>query len=289
MVFDNIELIDDHLEIKIAEIQHKIHFYKLNSPNKSKSNKTLIILHGALACAEEYIPVAYKLIDFYDAIYLIDMPGFGITTALPNQDFKKTVCSIYLALQKITEIHSKIDIVGHSFGAYVLQETLTLYPNIVTNINKVVLIAIAGIESKLHIFWYDIWRTYFWAFFFKYQIVTRFARFLALYLPLCIWTKLIKYNPKLQLWQNSSEGEKLLANSIHCSIATCAWIKPCCLQVADLSKKLELHLLCGTKDRLFIADIARNFAKKYDINITCVLNATHGHIDVKELKQLLNT
>ena len=297
----SVKLIENYLTITMATdtepprpTEHQIHYYKLESSRKK--NNTLIILHGALSCASQYIRLAHKLTTIYEKIYLIDIPGFGVTKALPNQDLSKTAFSVFLILQKVHQINkpekNKMDVVGHSYGAYLLQESLTKHPSAIRNINKVVLTAVACLYPKLHLQWYNIWRTYFWAFFFKYRVVTGLVRFLAQWLPEKTWCMLTNYYPTLKLWQNSIEGEYLLSNSITTG-KTCCFTNPSYLQIANLSKKLKLYLLWGENDYLFTVDIARKFAKEHNIILKCISRASHQPltVDIKvgaaALKQIL--
>lgn len=296
---------DAYIETYIEINNKKIHTYIKTAANQ-KSNKILLIFHGVYSCAALYKNLANKFKDDYHKIYLIDIPGFGVSEPLESQDLENTSECINLLIHKIKQTQEKnstsyktraiIDIIGHSYGAFLLQYTLK--HNLITalTINKLVLVSVGSLYNTLHFTKFDIWRTYFWGVIFRYRLYARCVRILLSILPVYIKNFICKYINECKILNKSEPGEKLLSNSltVNWKKGTFIWNKPCGSNIIELNKKLQVYLLWGEKDQMFTYKIANNFAKKNNIYIDVIPNEGHQPIlsnintSVVYLKKILN-
>jgi pimeloyl-ACP methyl ester carboxylesterase len=107
-----------------------------------KNKKPLLILHGWQRSADEWIPAAKQLSEFYQVI-ILDLPGFGKTTK-PNSDF-----SIYEYATFVEHFLDKLELkktilLGHSVGARI---GIILGAK-TERIEKLILVSPAGIERR---------------------------------------------------------------------------------------------------------------------------------------------
>lgn len=90
--------------------------------------ETLVMLHGWLTNADFLVPIANALSSKFRVI-VIDLPGFGFTTALSKNDYKNITQGIIGFLQVLNI--KKANFFGASMGAAILLELAVTKPAII--------------------------------------------------------------------------------------------------------------------------------------------------------------
>ena len=296
---------EPYTETYIEINNKKIHLY-IQTAAKPKNNKILLIFHGIYSCAALYKNLANKFKDDYHKIYLIDIPGFGVSEPLESQNLENTSECINLLIHKIKQTQEKdstsyktraiIDVIGHSYGAFLLQYSLKHNLTTALIINKLVLVSVGSLYETLHSTKFDIWRTYLWGTIFRYRLYAGCIRILSSILPVYIWNFICKYFNECIILNKSKPGEKLLSNAftVNWKKGSFTWNKPCGSNIIELNKKLQVYLLWGEKDQMFTCEIANKFAKQNNIYIDIIPNEGHQPIlsnintSAVYLKKILN-
>ncbi len=47
-----------------------------------QGERVLLVVHGVLACAAQYVPLMRQLRPYYRRVWALDLPGFGVAPAL---------------------------------------------------------------------------------------------------------------------------------------------------------------------------------------------------------------
>ena len=145
-----------------------------------------------------------------------------------------------------------MEVVGHSFGAFLLQASLLAHPPAQAAVRKLVLVSMGGLYPHLHRGWSDLWRTFFWGLFFRIRLLGGSICLVLRYVPL-----LLAYAPELRCIAGAAPGELLLSNCVKLSWLP-AWGVPAAPTLATLN--LPLALVWGDQDPLFPCWQAREFA-----------------------------
>lgn len=115
---------------------------------KKNSHIKCVFLHGWGHSLLNFKPIA-KMLGHYDC-YLIDLPGFGKSpvpdTVMSISEYSSIIANF---IKEIKNKDDKIIIIGHSFGGRV---AIDLGANYSTLIDKIVIIAGAGLKKKVHIY-----------------------------------------------------------------------------------------------------------------------------------------
>lgn len=115
---------------------------------KKISHTKFILLHGWGHSLLNFKPIS-KMLSDYDC-YLIDLPGFGKSpipdTVLSISEYASIIADF---IKGIKNKDDKIIIVGHSFGGRI---AIDLAANYSTLINKIIIIAGAGLKKKVHLY-----------------------------------------------------------------------------------------------------------------------------------------
>ncbi|MGN0929081.1 MAG: alpha/beta fold hydrolase [Alphaproteobacteria bacterium] len=115
---------------------------------KKNSHIKFVLLHGWGHNLINFKPIA-KMLNNYDC-YLIDLPGFG-KSPVPEMVMSISEYSSIIAdfIKGIKNRDDKVIIVGHSFGGRI---AIDLGANYSTLIDRIVIIAGAGLKKKVHIY-----------------------------------------------------------------------------------------------------------------------------------------
>lgn len=115
---------------------------------KKNSHTKFVLLHGWGHSLLNFKPIA-KMLSDYDC-YLIDLPGFGKSpvpeTVLSISEYSSIIADF---IKGIKNKDDKIIVVGHSFGGRVAIDLAANYSGL---INRIVLIAGAGLKKKVRIY-----------------------------------------------------------------------------------------------------------------------------------------
>lgn len=227
-------------------------------------------MHGCLACADQYVPLARQLLPYYRRVWVLDLPGFGVAPALASPGLAACLAWLARALVVLALLEGQpVEAVGHSFGAFLLQASLHAHPGSQPAVRKLVLVSLGALHPHLHLGWHDRWRTVWWGTFFKYRLLGGAVRRLVQYAP---W--LLALLPAyMQLWEGSERGETLVSDCVKACWQRCAWLRPAAPTIAAL--RVPLALLWGEEDAVFPHEQARRFAT--DQNLPLISLADCGH------------
>ncbi len=98
--------------------------------------KTVILIHGYLTTKDDFNKLEKTLINYYDYVVLLDLPGHGKYHRM--KDF--TVCAVLNYVEKTLEFYlarSSVDVIGYSLGGALARYLCLKYPAI----SKAVLLA----------------------------------------------------------------------------------------------------------------------------------------------------
>ena len=120
----------------------KLHF----TDEGDKDQHTIILLHGFTASHLNFKKVSHLLSDYLRVI-TIDLPGFGLTGAIPSRDYStNSAMNVIDELVENLEI-KKFSIGGNSMGGRVSWRYASANPK---KVYKLILIASGGVERPSH-------------------------------------------------------------------------------------------------------------------------------------------
>ncbi len=94
--------------------------------HKSFGNgEPVVLLHGYLESAEIWGSFAERLAENF-RIFLVDLPGHGLSAPVPDQDIEKMADAVAQLMEK--ENVERIHLIGHSMGGYVSLAFYDLFP-----------------------------------------------------------------------------------------------------------------------------------------------------------------
>lgn len=115
---------------------------------KKNSHTKFVFLHGWGHSLLNLKPIA-KMISDYDC-YLIDLPGFGQSpvpdTVLSISEYSSIIADF---IKEIKNKDDRIIVIGHSFGGRIAIDLAANYSSL---INRIVIIAGAGLKKKVRIY-----------------------------------------------------------------------------------------------------------------------------------------
>jgi pimeloyl-ACP methyl ester carboxylesterase len=232
--------------------------------------RVLLLVHGCLACAEQYTPLIHKLRPHYRRVWVVDLPGFGVAPALALPGLEACLAWLARALVSLAVLEGQaVDAVGHSFGAFLLQASLHAHPGAQPAVRKLVLASLGSLHSHLHLGWLDMWRTVWWATFFKHRLLGGAVRCVARYAP----QLLLLLPADLHLWVGSERGETLVSECVDVRRWHCAWLRPAAATIAAL--RLPVALIWGEEDGLFPHEQARRFAAAQNLPLLSLAGCGH--------------
>ena len=228
---------------------------------------------GAHACAEQYLPLARRLRRRHAAVWLLDVPGFGVTPALADPGVDACIDFMARFLEQLKQHENNaLEVVGHSFGAFLLQAALARHPAARPAVHRLVLVSVGSLYPQLHARWWEAWRTLWWACFFKFRVLGGLARWAALWFPV-LFEKAMARWLDLRVWIHSRAGESMLSQCLRVGWSTSAWTRPCHRTVGAVG--VPVALVWGDPDPLFPCAQARRAAAEHGLPLLCVPGGGH--------------
>ena len=234
----------------------------------------LLIVHGVLASARQYLPLARALARHHRAVWVVDLPGFGVTPALPESGVDACIDFVARFVARLSHDHP-LTVVAHSFGAFLVQAALNKHPGVLRNLDHVVLASVGCLYPTLHLGTRDRWRTLWWAPFFRYRLLGGALRALARAWP-ALGAGVMRYTD-LETCAHSVEGENMLSEclAVHANLEH-RWTRPCAAGVASLARAVPVTLLWGAEDALFSYSQARKFAADHGVRLAAAPGVGHS-------------
>ena len=236
--------------------------------DSGSGTRVLLLVHGCLACAEQYAPLLRNLRPHYRRVWALDLPGFGVAPALASPGLAACLAWLARALVTLALLEGQpVDAVGHSFGAFLLQASLHAHPGAQPAVRKLVLVSLGSLHPHLHLGWHDTWRTVWWGTCFKYRLLGGAVRRLAQYAP---W--LLAWLPAyMQRWVGSERGEALVSECVQAGWPR--WLRPAIPTIATL--RVPVALLWGEEDPMFPHEQARRFAVAHNLPLLSLAGCGH--------------
>lgn len=234
-----------------------------------QGRRVLLLVHGCLACADQYVPLARQLLPYYRRVWLLDLPGFGVTPPLSRPGLTPYLAWLAVALQALAAVEQQpVEVVGHSFGAFLLQASLHAHRQTRPAVRKLVLVSMGGLYRQLHRGWSDLWRTVWWGLFFRYRLLGDPLRSLLHRVPL-----LLQVCPQLRCIAGALHGERLLSSCIEVGWMHVAWGHPAAASLASLP--VPLAMVWGHEDAVFPCWQAQTVARASGVPLLCLAGCGH--------------
>lgn len=248
-----------------------------------RTQPPILIVHGALSFADKFRALGECIVPYFSRVWLLDLPGFGVAEPLPHGGGTLDAAVAFVAgvvrHLRLREGRPLVA-VGHSFGALLLTLALQAQhqssPSVyLPPVRQLVLVSIGSLYPTLHLRWYQAWRTVMWCCFFRYDVVSRLARWLAQHAPRVLaW--LVRCYGAWRYLHRCGPGQQLIASCCDVRWQGCSWTRPCAAHVAALrARGVPVALVWGERDALFPCEQACQFARAHDVPLVVVPGAGH--------------
>ena len=235
----------------------------------------VLLVHGVMASAAQYLPLARALARRHRAVWAVDLPGFGVTPALPASSVDACIDFVARFVARLTQDYPSLIIVAHSFGAFLVQAALNRRPEIIPRVARVVLVSVGCLYPTLHLGARDRWRTLWWAPFFRYRLLGGALRALARAWP-ALGAGAMRA-AGLETCARSLEGESMLSECLALGYdLNHRWTRPCAAGVAALARAAPVALLWGAEDALFSYAQAKKFALEHGVRLGVAPGVGHS-------------
>lgn len=276
--------VQTNIIVEGENIEINIQTFVPNIIKKKKAN--VVMIHGtATTCLYAFGDVLFELTKYFN-VYLLDLPGFGRSTASRPMHLSDKNKIITFYVECINAVRFQIGInrslyIAHSYGGFLATHFAHRYGEFVTHLYLLDAVGILPILGPLGAFWGVCFKLSVPNFLRFYGYIGRFT---AITLTKAFASENIYYIFDILSSQNTW-GDKTLAKFINLTFSTCNWNTPAVLELSQVIS--PVCLVYGDNDSIIPAWQGKELSKILNVQLYIVVNCAHSPLNESNASVLL--